>query len=131
MDSVLAQTFSDFELIVAPYFGIAQARAAWIARQDAQRQFAMAAAYLCVTPFLLLTQMHERYIAPAIALAVSAGFLDRRLRVVAWGFSFTYTLNMIAVGLIWWQPWLSLADSTPNFQLVRRHLLSPGSSVRC
>ena len=55
-------------------------------RQDASRRFAIIGAYLCIAPFVLLTQMHERYLAMGIPLIVLAGFLDRRLMAVGIGF---------------------------------------------
>jgi hypothetical protein len=63
--------------------------------------------------------MHERYLATAIALVVLAGFLDRRLRVVAWGFSVTYALNMLAVGVYFWKPWGPISETSPYFEPVR------------
>ena len=62
--------------------------------------------------------MHERYIATAIPLAVLAGFLDRRLMAVAIGFSLTYALNLLAVGVHYWQPW-DLSETSQYFEPVR------------
>jgi hypothetical protein len=59
--------------------------------------FLLAAVYACVAPFMVLTRMHERYIAPAIAFLVVAACLDRRLRWLAVGFSVTYALNLLYV----------------------------------
>jgi hypothetical protein len=72
------------------------------------RQIAILSAYLCLAPFLLLTRMHERYLAPAVALALLAGFLDRRLIIVGCGVAVTYTLNMIGVLLMTTKPWEAL-----------------------
>jgi len=87
-------------------------------RQGITRRFAIFGAYLSIAPFMLLTQMHERYIATAIPLAVLAGFLDRRLMVVAIGFSLTYALNLLAVGVHYWQPW-DLSETSQYFEPVR------------
>jgi hypothetical protein len=88
-------------------------------RQDATRRFAIIGAYLCVAPFVLLTQMHERYLATAIPLAVLACFLDRRLMAVGIGFSLTYALNMLAIGVNFWQPWGDISETSPYFEPVR------------
>jgi Gpi18-like mannosyltransferase len=64
---------------------------------DTLRRLFIAAAYACIAPFMVLTAMHERYIAPAIAFLVVTAFLDRRLRWLAIGFSVTYTLNLLFV----------------------------------
>lgn len=66
-------------------------------RLDTLRRLFVAAAYACIAPFMVLTAMHERYIAPAIAFLVVGAFLDRRLRWLAIGFSVTYTLNLLYV----------------------------------
>ena len=58
---------------------------------------AIVSAYACLAPFILLTRMHERYLAPAVALCVLCGMLDRRLRFFMWGISATYALNLLAV----------------------------------
>lgn len=86
--------------------------------QGATRRFAILGAYLCVAPFVLLTQMHERYLATAIPLVVLAGFLDRRLMAVGIGFSLTYALNMLAIGIHYWQPW-DMSETSPYFEPVR------------
>jgi Gpi18-like mannosyltransferase len=65
--------------------------------RDNLRKLVVAGAYECLALFVLLTNMHERYIAPAIALLVLAGCLDRRLLWLAAGFSLTYTLNLLYV----------------------------------
>jgi Gpi18-like mannosyltransferase len=65
------------------------------------RQIVILGAYLCLAPFLVLTRMHERYLAPAIAITILAGFIDRRLRIVAWAFALTYGLNLVAFLLKW------------------------------
>jgi Gpi18-like mannosyltransferase len=88
-------------------------------RQGATRRFAIIGAYLCVAPFVLLTQMHERYLATAIPFVVLAGFLDRRLLAVGIGFSLTYALNMLAVGVHFWQPWDTISETSPYFEPVR------------
>jgi len=64
---------------------------------EALRSLVVAGAFACVMPFMLLTQMRERYIAPAIPLLVLAACLDRRLLWVCVGFSLTYTLNLLHV----------------------------------
>jgi Gpi18-like mannosyltransferase len=65
--------------------------------RESARMFLLAAVYACVAPFMVLTRMHERYIAPAIAFLVVAACLDRRLRWLAVGFSVTYALNLLYV----------------------------------
>jgi hypothetical protein len=64
---------------------------------DAFRRAAIVSAYGCLAPFILLTRMHERYLAPAVAVCVLAGLLDRRLRAVMWGISTTYALNLLSI----------------------------------
>ena len=64
---------------------------------EAVRSLVIAGAFACVMPFMLLTQMRERYIAPAIPLLVLAACLDRRLLWVCVGFSLTYTLDLFYV----------------------------------
>ena len=66
-------------------------------KDEALRSLVVAGAFACVMPFMLLTQMRERYIAPAIPLLVLAACLDRRLLGVCAGFSLTYTLNLLHV----------------------------------
>lgn len=61
------------------------------------RQCFVAGAYASVAPFMVLTAMHERYIAPAIAFLILAACVDRRLRWPAAGYSLTYALNMYYV----------------------------------
>jgi uncharacterized membrane protein YdjX (TVP38/TMEM64 family) len=41
--------------------------------------------------------MHERYLAPAVAVCVLAGLLDRRLRGVMWAFSVGYAVNLMMI----------------------------------
>lgn len=65
--------------------------------RESARMVFLAAAYACVAPFMVLTGMHERYIAPAIAFLVVAACLDRRLWWLAVGFSVTYALNLFYV----------------------------------
>ncbi len=94
-------------------------RANHVTREDAARRFAIVGAYICVAPFVVLTQMHERYLATAIPLAVLAGFLDRRLMAVGIGFSLTYALNMLAIGVHFWDPWGDISETSPYFEPVR------------
>ncbi len=82
---------------------------------DATRRFTIVGAYLCATPFIVLTQMHERYLAMAIPFAVLAGFLDRRLMPVGIGFSITYALNMLVVGVNFWHPWSSVINENSQY----------------
>jgi len=64
---------------------------------DNVRKLTVAGAYGCAALFVLLTNMHERYISPAIPLLITAACLDRRLRWLAAGFSLTYALNILFV----------------------------------
>jgi hypothetical protein len=64
---------------------------------DALRRVVIVTAYAFVAPFVLLTRMHERYLAPAVAVCVLAGLLDRRLRGFMWGISTCYAVNLFAV----------------------------------
>ncbi len=79
--------------------------------------------YLSVAPFLLLTRMHERYFAPAVALALLAGFLDNRLKSAGLGFSLTYAANMLAMGVGYWKPWSYVGDTAPFPEPVRLALI--------
>jgi Gpi18-like mannosyltransferase len=83
------------------------------------RHIAILSAYLCLAPFLLLTRMHERYLAPAVALALLAGFLDRRLIIVGCGVAVTYTLNMIAILLMTTKLWEALTVNEAYKEPVR------------
>jgi 4-amino-4-deoxy-L-arabinose transferase-like glycosyltransferase len=85
----------------------------------ATRRFAIVGAYLCAAPFVVLTQMHERYLATAIPLAVLAAFLDRRLLPVGIGFSLTYALNMLAIGVLCWDPWGAISETSPYYEPVK------------
>ena len=71
---------------------------------DAIRRVAIVSAFGCLAPFMVLTRMHERYIAPAVALCILAGMLDRRLRPLLWGVSITYGLNLLAILIHAWLP---------------------------
>jgi 4-amino-4-deoxy-L-arabinose transferase-like glycosyltransferase len=53
--------------------------------------------YAFAAPFILLTRMHERYLAPTVAVAILAGLLDPRLRGAMWGFSIAYAVNMLTI----------------------------------
>jgi Gpi18-like mannosyltransferase len=86
------------------YLGCVGWYCVWLARavsarigQETSRQLLLVAAYACVAPFMVLTGMHERYIAPAIVFLVMAACLDRRLWWLAVGFSVTYALNLLYV----------------------------------
>jgi dolichyl-phosphate-mannose-protein mannosyltransferase len=69
-----------------------------VSRQpDDLRKLFVAAVYGCLAPFMVLTNMHERYIAPAVTLLIVAACLEPRLRWLLIGFSLTYTLNLIFV----------------------------------
>jgi Gpi18-like mannosyltransferase len=67
------------------------------ADSETLRRLCVAAAYACVAPFMTLTAMHERYVAPAIPFIVLAACLDTRLRWLAVGLSAVYTLNLLYV----------------------------------
>jgi len=92
-------------------------------RADALRKTSIVATYLSVAPFLVLTRMHERYFAPAVALALLAGFLDNRLKPAGLGFSLTYAANMLAIGLSYWKPWSYVGDTAPFPEPVRLALI--------
>lgn len=64
---------------------------------DAPRRIAIVSAYAFAAPFVLLTRMHERYLAPAIAVSILAGLLDRRMRGFMWGISLSYAVNLFVV----------------------------------
>jgi len=64
-------------------------------RLETARQAFIAAAYACLAPFMVLTSMHERYIAPVIPFLVLAACLDRRVRWLLGGFTLTYALNLL------------------------------------
>jgi 4-amino-4-deoxy-L-arabinose transferase-like glycosyltransferase len=53
--------------------------------------------YAFAAPFILLTRMHERYLAPTVAVAILAGLLDRRLRGSMWGISIAFAVNMLTI----------------------------------
>jgi 4-amino-4-deoxy-L-arabinose transferase-like glycosyltransferase len=53
--------------------------------------------YAFAAPFILLTRMHERYLEPAVAVAILAGLFDRRLRGVMWGISVTFAVNLVMI----------------------------------
>ncbi len=57
----------------------------------------VAAAYAGVSAFMVLTSMHERYIAPAVVFLVIGACLDKPMRWLLAGFSLTYTLNIFFV----------------------------------
>jgi len=93
---------------------------------DAIRRVAIVSAYSCMAPFVVLTRMHERYIAPAVALCILAGMLDRRLWVLMWGVSITYGLNLLSIIIQVWHPWelanpgqTMLRDVHVSFVVVR------------
>ena len=75
----------------------------WVFKQkvatggNSLRRTAIVFTYAFSAPFILLTRMHERYLAPAVAVAVLAGFLDPRMRGVMWGISVGYAVNLLAV----------------------------------
>jgi Gpi18-like mannosyltransferase len=83
------------------------------------RQIAILSAYLCLAPFLLMTRMHERYLAPAVALALLAGFLDRRLIIVGCAVAVTYTMNMIGVLLMTTKPWEAMGIDEAYTEPIR------------
>ena len=85
---------------------------------DAFRRVAVISAYGCLAPFLVLTRMHERYIAPAVALCILAGMLDRRLRPLMWGVSTTYGLNLLMIILQYWHPWDMTAPDDALLQSI-------------
>jgi dolichyl-phosphate-mannose-protein mannosyltransferase len=64
---------------------------------DGLRRAAIVSVYAFSAPFILLTRMHERYLAPALAVGILAGFLDPRLRGYMWGLSTCYAVNLLAV----------------------------------
>jgi Gpi18-like mannosyltransferase len=61
------------------------------------RRLCIVAAYACVAPFITLTAMHERYVAPAIPFIILAACLDSRVRWLAVGLSTVYTMNLLYV----------------------------------
>jgi hypothetical protein len=85
---------------------------------DAFRRVAIVSAYGCLVPFVVLTRMHERYIAPAVALCILAGMLDRRLHPLMWGISITYGLNLLSIIIQTWQPWDLAAPSQTMLQSI-------------
>ena len=86
--------------------------------RESARMFLLVAAYVCVAPFMVLTGMHERYIAPAIAFLVLTACLDRRLWWLAVGFSVTYALNLFYV-LRWLETGVARGIGDPQCQRVR------------
>jgi hypothetical protein len=62
--------------------------------------------------------MHERYIAPAVALCILVGMLDRRLRPLMWGVSTTYGLNLSMIILQYWHPWDMAAPGDTLLQSI-------------
>jgi dolichyl-phosphate-mannose-protein mannosyltransferase len=64
---------------------------------DALRRAAVVFTYAFAAPFVLLTRMHERYLAPTVAVVVLAGLLDSRLRGAMWGISVGFAVNMMAI----------------------------------
>ena len=86
-------------------------RAAQTGSGNGLRRAAVVSAYGCLAPFILLTRMHERYLAPAVAVCVLAGLLDRRLQLLMWGISATYALNLLAIlAQTCWHPAGSAAE---------------------
>jgi hypothetical protein len=62
------------------------------------REFIWATA-LMLGFFMLPTQIHERYLYPAVTLAVFAATQDRRMWIVALGLAATYTYNLFGVAI--------------------------------
>lgn len=78
-------------------FWLAKCGIARADRKEAMRKLFVAGAFASIAPFMLLTQMRERYIVPAMALLVISACLDPRLRALLAGYSLTYTLNLLYV----------------------------------
>jgi hypothetical protein len=76
------------------------------------------AAYGCLAPFMLLTRMHERYLAYAIPACILAAMLDRRLRALMWGVSITYALNLLIVLLDFRKPWAVFSPGETMLQSI-------------
>jgi dolichyl-phosphate-mannose-protein mannosyltransferase len=73
---------------------------------------ALVSAYVCFAAFMVLTRMHERYVAPAVALMILAAFLDKRLMFAAVGLGITYTLNLACIYFNFFKPWNASPDPT-------------------
>jgi len=85
---------------------------------DAFRRVMIVAAYGCLAPFMLLTRMHERYLAYAIPACILAAMLDRRLRALMWGVSITYALNLLIVLLDFRKPWAVFSPGETMLQSI-------------
>jgi hypothetical protein len=71
---------------------------------------ALVSAYFCFATFMVLTRMHERYVAPAVALTILAAFLDNRLMFAAVGLGITYAVNLACVYVYISQSWKASFD---------------------
>ncbi len=67
-----------------------------VQQRNRERIFTWAGA-LFMAFFMLSTQMHERYLYPALILAIFAIAEDRRMLWIALPLAFTYTYNVIAL----------------------------------
>lgn len=94
-------------------------RRSLLAGARAHSTVALVSAYFCFAAFMVLTRMHERYVAPAVALMILAAFLDNRLMFAAVGLGITYTANLACVYFGISEPWKTSLDRSYYEQAFR------------
>ena len=83
-------------------FGLMYAFILWIFHKEIKKPGNVEAlmycsALLAAAFFLFLTQMHERYLFPFVALGVPICFISKRLAAAYWGIVIAFTINLMGV----------------------------------
>jgi hypothetical protein len=83
-------------------FGLMYAFIIWIFRDAIRKPRNVEALMYCATLiaasfFLFLTQMHERYLFPFIALGVPITFISKKIAAAYWGMVIAFTINLMGV----------------------------------
>jgi len=59
--------------------------------------FFYCSALLCAAFFLFLTQMHERYLFPFVAIGIPMIFLSRKIAAAYWAMVIAFTINLMGI----------------------------------
>ncbi|MDA0376655.1 MAG: hypothetical protein O3A80_05120 [bacterium] len=83
-------------------FGMMYALILWIFRKAILKPRNVEALMYCsalltAAFFLFLTQMHERYLFPFVALGVPLVFISRKVAAAYWGMTIAFTINLMGV----------------------------------
>lgn len=112
---VAAKTIISFSSVGLTLWLVSEVPAIYyLARSKKIEQVLFVLGYSYLTFFTFMTQMHERYLFPAVAFLAVAAIIDKRIYQVYLVISATFLLNIFAV----------LQSVYPQFSFLRENLLN-------